>query len=128
CLGLFDTDADALCQVGSISVVPDLIAVAQDMEWVLPLQDLLNEIRNDVAHGQPDVAAHDLFFAEGPPFADADAIKGPDDRIGELILLPGALGVVFSGKLLKAVRGAGRRAAPLFAFFGRPALGVLEDH
>ena len=46
-----------LGQVPAVGVVPDLGAVAQDVERVLALEHLLHEIGDDVAHGQLDVPA-----------------------------------------------------------------------
>ncbi len=47
---------DALGQVAAVGVVPDLVALAEDVQRVLALDDLLHEVGHDVAHGQLDVA------------------------------------------------------------------------
>ena len=77
-------------QVATVGVVADLVAVAEDVERVLALEDLLDEVRHHVAHGQLDVAAKDFDVAQRPPFADPDAVERPDDRVGQPVLVLGA--------------------------------------
>ncbi len=101
-LGL-DGQADAAGEVAAIGVVADLAAVAQDVQRVLALENLLDEVGNDVAHRQLDVARHDLAVAQRPLLADPDAVERPDDGVGQLVLLPGALGEVLGGELLETV-------------------------
>ncbi len=100
---------DAPGQVAAVGVVPDLVAVAEDVQRVLALEHLLHEVGHDVAHGQLDVAAQDLDVAERPALADADAVERPHDRVRQLVLLPGALGEVLDGELLEAVGRERRR-------------------
>ena len=46
-------------QVAAVRVVPDLLAVAEDVQRVLTLDHLLHEVGHDVAHRELDVAALD---------------------------------------------------------------------
>ncbi len=63
---------DAVGQVATVGVVADLVALAQDVERVLALEDLDDEVRDDVGQRQLDVAAHDVT-CRGPP----DARRSP---------------------------------------------------
>src|SRR5262249_39818606 len=101
-----DAQADPPGQVAAISVVTNLPAVTQQVQGVLAAQHLLDQVGNDMAHRQADVAAQDLLLAQGSALADADAVERPDDRVRQAVLLPRPLGVVFRRQLLKAV---GRR-------------------
>ena len=118
-VGRLDRQADAPGQVAAVGVVADLAAVAEDVQRVLALEHLLHEVGDDVAHRQLDVAAHDVRVADGPPLADADAVERADDRVGQPVLLPGALGEVLGRELLEAVGRERRRAAALLALGGR---------
>src|SRR5262249_39112771 len=104
------------------------MAVAEDVQRILALEYLLDEVRHDMTHGQPYIAAKDLLLAQRPPFADADAVERPDDRERQLILLPGALCVVFRRQFLEAVGRGRRRTAALLALRRRPDRRVLEHH
>ena len=48
---------DPAREVAAVGVVPDLVAVAEDVERVLALQHLLHEVGDDVAHRELHVAA-----------------------------------------------------------------------
>ena len=100
--------------------MPDLRAVAQDVERVLTLEHLLHQVRHHVAHRQLDVAAEDLDVAQGPALADADAVEGPHDRVGQPVLLVGGLGEVLDRQLLEPVGRQRRRDLALLALGGRP--------
>jgi len=95
-------------EVATVRVVTHLVAGTQDVERILALEDLVDEIRDDVAEGELHVAAHDVGVAERPALADPDAVERPDDRVRQLVLLEGALGEVLRGELLEAV-GRDRR-------------------
>ena len=126
--GRLDGQADAARQVAAVGVVADLPAVAQDMQRILALEHLLDQVGHDVAHGQPDVARHDLLVGQGPLLADADAVERPDDGVGQAVLLVGALGEVLRRQLLEAVGRLRRRAAALLPLGGRIDVGALVDH
>src|SRR5258707_10657266 len=105
-----------------------LPAIAEEAQRVLSLDDFLNQIGHDMAHGQFDIAAKDFLLAQGPAFAHADAVEWANDREGQMILLPGALDVILRSQLLEAVGRARRRAAALFALLRRPSVSILENH
>ena len=86
----FHREADAVGEVAAVGVVPDLAPVAEDVQRVLALEDLEHEVRHDVRQRELHVAAHDVGVAQGPAFADADAVERPDDRVREPVLLPRA--------------------------------------
>jgi len=90
----------------------DLLAVTEDAQRILALEHLLHKIRNDMRHGQPDVSGEHLDLAESPSLADANAVEGPHDRIGQFVLFPCGAGEVFHRELLEAVRRKGRRDLP----------------
>ena len=69
----------------------DLVPLAQDVQRVLPLEDLLHQVGHHVAHGQLDVSGSDLLVARGAFFPDADALKGPDYGIRQFVLLEAPL-------------------------------------
>ena len=54
---------DAPGEVAAVGVVADLGAVAEDVQRVLTLDDLLDEVGHDVAHRELDVAAEHLDLA-----------------------------------------------------------------
>ena len=70
-----------LGEVAAVGVVADLVALAEDVQRILALEHLEHEVRDDVAQGELDVAAHDVRVADGPPLADADAVERPQDRV-----------------------------------------------
>ena len=92
------------------------------------MSDLLDEVRHDVAERQLHVAAHDVRVADRPALADADAVERPDDRVRQLVLLPGALGEVLRGELLEAVGRDRRRRGQLGALGRREDRRGLVDH
>ncbi len=96
-------------------IAAHLIAVAENVQWILALERLLNEIRQNVAHRQLDIAAHDVVLAERASFADADAIERANDGVGKLMLLEGAAREIFGRQFLKSVSAQRRRAAQLLA-------------
>ncbi len=81
-----------------------------------------------MAHGQLDVPAEDLFLAERFPLANAHAVEWPNDRVGQPILFPGALGKIFSRQFLEAIGRAGRRTAALFTFGCGPGADIFKHH
>ena len=64
----------------------------------------------------------------GPALADPDAVERPDDRVRQLVLLPGALGEVLRGELLEAVGRDRRRRGQLGALGRREDRRGLVDH
>src|SRR2546426_4490440 len=120
-------ETDASGQVPSIGEMTDLVAISEDVERVLALQDLEDEVRHDMAHRQPYVAGKDLSRPECPMLADAHAVEGPGDGVGKAVLLASPLGEILERELLEAVRGRRRRGAALLPFRGGKASGVLED-
>ena len=116
-------------EVAAVGVAADLVAVAEDVQRVLALQNLLHEVGHDVAHRELDVAAEDVLVAERAPLADADAVERPADRVGQPVLLVGALREVFARRASGSRRcssAAGTRArAP--SGVGN-TVGVLEHH
>ena len=89
---VFHADADAAGQIAAIGVMAHLVALAQDVQRVLTAEDLLHQVGHDVAHRQGDVARGNRLGPQRPLLADAHAVEGPDDRKGQLVLLPGAAG------------------------------------
>src|SRR5208337_4711794 len=126
--GVLDAGPDSLGQVAAIGVVPDLVAGAQNVQRVLPLEYLLSEIGDNVRHGELHIAAIDVVIVQGPLLSDADAVEWPDDGVRELVLLPRALDEVLGRKLLEAVGGTRRRATLLRALGSWVLRGALEDH
>ena len=98
------------------------------MQRVLPLQDLLHEVRDNVAHSELDVAAPHVVIAKRAPLADAHAVERPDDREWQGVLLMSPAREEFVGELLKAVCRAGRRAGELGSFGRREDRRALEHH
>ena len=121
-------DDNAFGQVTTVGVVTDLRAVTENVQWVLVLDDLLNEIRHDMAHGQLHIARQHLDLAEGTTLADTNAVERSHDRVGQSVLFPRCSGVVLDRKLLESVGGERRRNFALVTFLARPMLGRLEDH
>ena len=126
--GRFHRHPDPPGEVAAVGVVPDLVALAQDVERVLPLEGLEHEVRDDVAQRELDIAAHHVGVADRPPLADADAVERPEDRVGQPVLLVSALGEILAGELLEAVRGDRRRARELGALGCGEDAGGLVDH
>src|SRR5687768_18274544 len=54
---------------------------------------LLHQVGNHVRHRELDVAREHLGVAQGPALADADAVERADDRVRQLVLIPGGPGV-----------------------------------
>jgi hypothetical protein len=79
------------------------MTITEDVQWVLPFQQLLHEVRDDMAHREPDVAAENLHIAECSSFTDADAVEGPHNREGKPVLLMRGAREVFDCELLEAV-------------------------
>src|SRR6266705_4639697 len=109
-------------QVPSIRVVANLAAVAKDVERVLPLEHLLHEIGNDVAHGQLDVATQDLAIAQCASLADADTVERAHDRVGKPVLLVRTSREVLGRQLLKAICRSWGRDLQLRACWGWKAI------
>src|SRR5665213_1357898 len=118
---------NAAGQVAPIGVVPDLIAVAQDVQGALALEHLLDQVGDDMAHRQLDVSALYLDVPESALLPGANAIEGPDDGVGQTVLLVGAAGEVFDRQLLKAVRGEWRGHLLFLALDRWPVVSTLED-
>ena len=78
---------DAAGEVAAVGVVPDLLAVAEDVQRVLALHDLLHEVGDHVAHRQLHVAAQHLDLAPGAHLADAHAVERPHDRVRQAVLV-----------------------------------------
>jgi hypothetical protein len=79
---------DSLGQIAAVGVAADLLSRAEDMQRGLALEDFLDQVGDDVAHGQLDVAAGDVLVAQGAALADADAIERPADRVREACIAP----------------------------------------
>ena len=62
--GRLHRQPDSLGQVAAVCVVADLIPVSQDVQRILAFEYLLNKVRNDMAHGQGDVAGFYFLVAE----------------------------------------------------------------
>ena len=121
-------EPDPARQVAAVGVVADLRPVAEDVQRVLALEHLQHEVGHDVAQRQLHVAAHDVRVADRPPLADPDAVERPQDRVRQLVLLPGALREVLGRELLEAVGRDRRRRRPLGALRGREDGRRLVDH
>src|SRR5215469_735741 len=119
---MLDRVSDAAGEIAAIGVMPDLGTVTEDVQRVLPLQNLLDEVRHDVAHGELDIARHDLLIAERAALADADAVERADDRERQLVLVVCRAGEVLDRELLEAVGRQRRRALPLLALVRGPRL------
>ncbi len=105
-----------------------LVAASKDVKRVLALQNLLNDVRDDVAHREADVPAHHFLRANGSAFSYSNAVERPDDHIRKLMLVPGGASEVFGGQFLESIRRLRRRDLqfrPLRA--GELGRG-LEDH
>ena len=77
-----------------------------------PLSTFCDQVGDDVAQRQLQVARVDLVVAAGPPLADADAVERPDDRVRQSVLLACPLGEILHRQLLEPVgRGRRRRSA-----------------
>ena len=72
---------DPAGEVAAVGVVPNLRAVAEDVQRVLALEHLLHDVGNDVAHRELHVAAQHLHIAERPALPHADAVERPHDRV-----------------------------------------------
>ena len=96
-------------QVAAVGVVPDLVAVAEDVQRVLALEHLLHEVGTTWLIASFTLPLEHLDVAEGPALADADAVERPHDRVGQLVLVPGGPGEVLDGQLLEAVGRQRRR-------------------
>jgi hypothetical protein len=119
---------DAAREIAAVCVVANLGAVSQNVKRILPAQCLLDQVRHDVAHRELDIAAHYLDVAESPTVAHPNAVEWPDNRVGELMLVPRGVGEVLDGELLEAVRRERRWALPLVTLLRWPPRGRLEDH
>src|ERR1035438_4914865 len=87
----------------SVGVVPDLAAVAEDVQGVLSLEDFLHEVGDHVAHRELHVARKDLLIPQRPALPDADAVEWADDRVGKPVLVVGGAREVLHRELLEAV-------------------------
>src|SRR5207249_9427291 len=106
----------------------DLAAVAEDVQRVLPFDDLLYEVGDDVRHRELDVAAGDLGLDLGPHLPDSYAIEGPHDRVRQAMLFVRGAREVLDRQLLKSVRRSGRWELALLSFVRRPSGRRFEDH
>ena len=120
--------SDTSRDVTAVGVVTHLGAVAEDVQRVLALQDLLYQVRHHMAHGQLHVAAEDLDVAERASFADPDTVERSHDRVGQAVLLVGGAREVLDGELLEAVGGTGWGDLALLALTRRPRRRRLENH
>ncbi len=127
-VGVVHGHDDAPGQVAAVGVVPHLRAVAEDVERILALEHLLHEVGHHVAHGQLHVAAEHLDVAERPLLADADAVERPQDRVGQLVLVPCGVREVLDRQLLEAVGRQRRGHLTLLTLERRPGVGRLEHH
>ena len=91
-------------------------------------QNLRQDPRASLLITQPDVSGEHLDLAERPSLADANAVEGPHDRVGQSVLFPCGTGEVFHRELLEAVRRKGRRDLPFVPFPGRPVVSALVHH
>ena len=101
---MIDRDTDPVRQVAAIGVMAYLVALAEDVQWVLAFEHLQDEVRNDVRKCKLDIPAHDVGITNRPALADAHAIERSHDRVWELILLPGAFRKELRRELLETVR------------------------
>ena len=102
-LGTLQCHSDPAGQVATVGVMPDLSAVAEDPERVLAFGHLLDEVGDDVAHRQFDVAAEDVDVANGPSLTRSHTVEGPHDRKWQPVLVVSGSGEVFDGQLLESV-------------------------
>src|SRR5215470_588441 len=106
----------------------NLISTAENSHWVLTFEHLLNQIWYHVGHGELYVAAAYLSVTRSASLPYSHTVKRPHYGIWQAILCLGALGIVFTGQLLKPVRRAWWRAAQLGAFRRRELVRIFEDH
>ena len=104
--------------------MPDLCAVAEDVQRILALHDLLHEVGHDVAHRELHVARQHVDVTESAALADPDAVERPDDRVRQLVLIPRGAGEVLDGQLLEAVGRQRRRDLALLALVRSARLEV----
>src|SRR5438094_6512220 len=126
--GMLHGSGDSAGDVTTVRVVTHLGAVAEDVQRVLALEDLLYKVRHHMAHGQLHVAAEDLDVAERASFADPDTVERSHDRVGQAVLLVGGAREVLDGELLKPVGRTGRGDLALLALTRRPRRRRLENH
>ena len=100
---MFDAKPDTPRQIATVGVVAHLVACAKDVEGILALQYFLDEVRNNVGHGQPNIATHNLAITQRSLFADSHAVKRTRDRVRQPILLMGALDKEFCCQFLKSI-------------------------
>src|SRR5258708_25177914 len=126
--GVLEAEQNAASQITAIRIVARLAPVAENVQRVLALQDLLYEVRDNMRHRESNVAAHDLGVAQGPLFSNANAVEWTRNSVGKFVLLVRTLHKEFCSQLLKSVSRSRRRAATLCAFRCRELVGALEDH
>ena len=95
---------DPAGQIAAVGVVPDLVALAEDVQRVLALEHLLHQVGHHVGHGQPDVAGQHLDLAERPALADQLSAAQPEcDHVSGARAaaprFPGALAVASASSL-----------------------------
>src|SRR5262249_24143265 len=117
---VFHCGDDPAGEIAAVRVMPDLRAVAENTQWVLPLDHLLDGFRDPGAHCELDVAARALGVGQGTLFADTDTVEWPDDRVRKPVLVPLSPGEIFGRQLLESVGRQRRRDAELVALDGRP--------
>ena len=54
---VLDADPDTTRQISTIGIMPDLFSVAQKVQRVLTLHQFLDQVGNNVRHGQAYIAA-----------------------------------------------------------------------
>ena len=106
----------------------DLVAGSENVKRILPLEYLLNQVRNHMAHRHPDVSAGNDLVAKRPFLSDADAVERTDDRIRKPVLFPGALSEIFAREFLESVSGKRRRTFVLIPLPARKGIGAFKNH
>src|ERR1700678_1030235 len=100
---MLNTNSDSPGKITAIGVVPYLLAVAQNVQRILSLDQFLYQVGNYVRHGQAHIAAHDVLVRQCPLFANANTIERPHDGVRKLVLLKGTLDEILDRKLLETV-------------------------
>src|SRR5439155_14286993 len=102
-LGRFDRQADSSSEVAAICVMPHLVAIAQDVQRILTLENSLHEIGHDVTHREANIAGRQSAFDDRVRLANADAVERTHNRERPAVLFPGALREVLRREILKFV-------------------------
>ena len=120
--------ADAVRQVAAVRVVADLRPSPRMWSGSWPLITFCTRSGTTWLIASLTLPLMIVGVAQRPPLADPDAVERPQDGVGQLVLLPGALGEVLAGELLEAVGRARRRAVSCGALGRREDRRRLEDH